>query len=119
MQQEAWCGLEFGNTYFRYEGHEQIRVAAERIRDGNIREYTECFQGEFQGVLPTARTFEFKCAAAPDEILRGKVGRAIENPDMLNTDWLHRPVNAKFTVIQVGAKRQRYTLNSLTDLVRQ
>ena len=114
-QEEAWCGLEFGNTAFRYKDHEQIRTAAERIRDDNIQEYEASFHGEFQGVLPAARTFEFKCAS-PGELLRGKVGRAVENPDVLNTDWLHRPIQAKFTVIQVGAKRQRYTLKSLEDL---
>jgi hypothetical protein len=118
VQEEAWCGLEFGNTSFRYTGHEQIKSAAARIKDDNIREYEESFQGEFQGVLPTARTFEFK-SAVPEEILRGKVGRAIENPDVLNTNWLHKPINAKFTVIQVGAKRQRYTLKSLTDITLQ
>lgn len=117
-QEEAWCGLEFGSTSFRYKDHEQIRVAAERIKDDNIQEYVASFQGEFQGVLPAARTFEFK-SAVPGELLRGKVSRIIENPGVLNTEWLHKPVNAKFTVIQVGAKRQRYTLKSLADLALQ
>jgi len=115
VQEQAWCGLEFGGTSFRYEGHEQIKVAAERIRDDNIKEYEDSFQGKFQGVLPTARTFEFKCADT-DELLRGKVGRGIETPDILNIDWLHKPINAKFTVIQIGTKRQRYSLKSLADL---
>ena len=118
VQEQAWCGLEFGSAIFRYKDHEQIKSAAERIKDDNIQEYEASFQGEFQGILPTARTFEFKCAA-PDELLRGKVGKSIENPDILNTDWLHKPIKAKFTVIQVGAKRQRYTLKSLKDLALQ
>ena len=115
VQQQAWCGLEFGGTTFRYKDHEHIRTAAERIRDDNIQEYEAFFQGEFQGVLPSARTFEFTCDA-PGELLRGKVGKGVENPDVLNRDWLHKPINAQFTVIQVGAKRQRYTLKSLEDI---
>lgn len=59
VQQQAWCGLEFSDQVFRYANYEQLKAASERLKDDNIHEKTEIFQGEFQGVLPSGRTFEF------------------------------------------------------------
>jgi hypothetical protein len=115
VQQGAWCGLEFDDKFFRFLNYDQIKFAADRIGDDNIHESRESYCGEFQGVLPTGRTFEFKLLGQK-EIIRGKVERTIDDPDILNREWLHKLAGAKFNLMQVGQGRPRYTLMSLDDI---
>jgi hypothetical protein len=114
-EQEAWCGLEFKEHTFRFAGIEQVRTSAERLTSNNIKESEESFTGEFQGVLPKGRTFEFKLRDQ-EGVLRGKVGPDIEDADVLNRNFLHKLANAKFHYIQVGQGRPRYTLQTLNDI---
>ncbi len=113
-EQDAWCGLEFKEAVFRFGGVEQIRSSAARLKSNNIKETNENYRGEFQGVLPEGRTFEFR-VLDNDQILRGKVGAEIEDADVLNS-MLHKHVTAKFHVIQVGQGRPRFTLERMTDV---
>jgi len=115
--QGAWCGLEFDNTVFRFQGVDQLYSSVERLREDNIHEGDETFTGEFQGVLPTSRTFEFRLSDQ-EEIVRGKVGPEIENADILNREFLHMPANVTLHVIQVGQGRPRYTLQQLDNIER-
>jgi hypothetical protein len=114
-EQEAWCGLEFKETLFRFSGAEQVRTSAERLESNNIKESEDTFTGEFQGVLPKGRTFEFKLRDQ-EGVLRGKVGPDIDDADVLNREFLHKLTNVKLHVIQVGQGRPRYTLKSLNDI---
>jgi len=114
-EHEAWCGLEFKERFFRFSGIDQVRSSAERLTSNNIKESDDSFTGEFQGVLPKGRTFEFKLRDQ-EGVLRGKVGPEIENADVLNRDFLHKLVNVKLHVIQVGQGRPRYTLQKLEDI---
>jgi hypothetical protein len=91
-----------------------LRTSTERLRDDNLREDTEEHDGEFQGVLPTGRTFEFK--TTDHKILRGKIGMDIEDADILNRDFLHKPVHVSLHVIRVGKGRPRYSLRSIEDI---
>jgi hypothetical protein len=115
VQQQAWCGLEFAGRAFRYADYEQIKASCERLKDENIHEKDETYQGKFEGVLPTGRSFEFRLTNQND-LIKGKIDRAIDDPDVLNKDWLQKPVTAKFHVMQVGKGRPRFTLKSLNDL---
>jgi hypothetical protein len=115
VQQQAWCGLEFGDRFFRYADYEQLKASSARLKDDNIQETIESYYGEFQGVLPTGRTFEFKLSGQ-EGLIRGKVNAAIEDPDVLNREWLHKLVTLKFNVMRVGQGRPRYTLMTLDDL---
>jgi len=115
VQQQAWCGLEFGDRSFRYADYEQLKASSARLRDDNIQEREESYRGEFQGVLPAGRTFEFKLLDQ-EGLIRGKVDAAIADPDILNREWLHKPVTIKLNVMQVGQGRPRFTLMSLDDL---
>lgn len=108
-QQDAWCGLEFRNNYFRYQNIAQIQHSVERLKEENIHEWDETFLGEFQGVLPNSRTFEFKIAQEK-QVLKGKLDIAIQDPDVLNREWLHKLVEVRLHVIQVGQGRPKYTL---------
>ncbi|MBD3771902.1 MAG: hypothetical protein IE925_17400 [Rhodobacterales bacterium] len=115
VQQQAWCGLEFADRFFRYADYEQIKVSSERLQADNIQEWEETHHGEFQGVLPTGRTFEFRLADQKG-LIKGKVDLAFDDPDILNREWLHKPVTVKLNVMRVGQGRPRFTLMTLDDL---
>lgn len=115
VQQHAWCGLEFGDQGFRYADYEQLKASSARLRDDNIQEREENYRGEFQGVLPAGRAFEFRLFDQ-EKVIRGKVDAAIDDPDTLNREWLHKPVTIKLNVMQVGQGQPRFTLMSLDDL---
>jgi len=85
------------------------------LRDDNIQDRDETYQGAFQGVLPTARTFEFKLSGE-DGLIRGKIDAAIADPHVLNLEWLHKSVSVKLNVMRVGQGRPRHTLMSLDDI---
>ena len=115
VQQQAWCGLEFADRFFRYADYEQIKASSERLKADNIQEREETYRGEIQGVLPTGRTFEFRLADQ-EGLIKGKVDLAIADPDVLNREWLHKPVTVKLNVMQVGQGRPRFTVMTLDDL---
>jgi hypothetical protein len=45
-------------------------------------------------------------------ILKGKMAKEFDDPDLLNRDWLRKPAKIELKVIQVGQGRPRYTLIS-------
>lgn len=112
FQQGASCAIEFKDKSFRFADTTQIQTSVSRLREDNIREKDETFQGEFQGVLPSSRTFEFK-VVPQGSVLRGKIGSEIEDADCINREFLHHPVRATFHIIQVGQGRPRYMLCKL------
>lgn len=116
VQQQALCGLEFEERFFRYDSSEQLRVSAERLQEENIRERDEEYVGSFAGVLPSSRTFEFNLLDGNVPI-KGKMAPEIEDPDLINREWLKKPAKIKLGVIQVGQGRPRYTLKSWESLV--
>lgn len=113
--QDAWCGLDFNDSVFRFTGSEQVRTSAKRLNCDNIHERTEQFSGYFEGALPTSRTFEFK-PVDQKEILRGKIGPEIEDSHVINRQYLGKLVSVTLNVIQVGQGRPRYTLAKLGDI---
>ncbi len=115
VQQQAWCALEFGERTFSYQNFDQIRASSLRLKDDNIRETTDLFHGEFQGVLPTGRSFEFKCSS-DETLIRGKIDPAVDDPDTINREWLHKPASVKLKVIQVGRGQPHYTLTALSEI---
>jgi hypothetical protein len=114
-QQQAWCGLEFQNEFFRFSGIEQLQFSAGRLQEENIRERVESYAGEFQGVLPSSRTFEFKLMDQSG-VIKGKVAPTVDDPDVLNREWLHKPVVVRFDVFQVGQGLPRFALRALSDV---
>ncbi|RAZ81940.1 hypothetical protein [Cereibacter johrii] len=114
----AWCGLEFRDSYFKYSSLDELKKSEKRLRKENISETEETYFGEFQGFLPQGRNFEF-VVSDHSGIIRGRLGPDIEDPDVLNREWLHRPTRVKFNVVQVGQGRPRFTLVSLDDLDAQ
>lgn len=117
-QQDAWCGLEFRGYYFRYQNIAQIQHSVERLKEENIHEWDETFLGEFQGVLPNSRAFEFR-VAQDTHVLKGKLDIAIQDPDVLNREWLHKLVEVRLHVIQVGQGRPKYTLLAMDAIAQK
>ncbi len=105
---DAVCTLESEGRSFRFEDVGQVRRSLERIGRDNLVEEEQELDGEFQGVLPKRRSFEFKLAAQ-DEVIGGKVGPAITDADTLNA-YLHQPSRIKVLTTRVGNGRPRYVL---------
>lgn len=116
VQNRAWCGLEFEGRKFRFRDYQQLKLSAERLRDDNIKEQDIELEGQFVGFLPASRSFEFSTGDAAEDIIRGKVSAKIDEPDVINQCWLYKKARVKFSVIQVGTGRPRYTLLSLSDI---
>jgi len=92
---------------------EQLGAAGtpKRLGKDNLREQETTLHGEFQGVLPKARRFEFQLSADA-EVVRGKIGPAITDPDVIN-QYLHRPTTIFVMARQVGNGKPRYVLLAL------
>ena len=90
-------------------------MSADRLQESNIRESQESYIGELQGVLPSSRTFEFKLTDQSG-VIKGKVDPAIDDADVLNRDWLHKPVTILLDVFQVGQGKPRFALRSLSSI---
>ena len=110
---EAVCSLESNDKVFRFSDVGEVRRAVERLGRDNLVEERQRLSGEFQGVLPKGRTFEFKLADSGD-VVRGKVGTGIADPDVINR-YLHQATLIDVLATRVGNGRPRYVLNSLPE----
>jgi hypothetical protein len=109
---DAVCALEYRDRVFGFQDVAEVRRGESRLSQENVHEETLSYSGEFQGVLPKRRTFEFKLA--PDHVIRGRIGPAIENPDILNRH-LHQPARISVTATRIGTGRPRLVLNALPE----
>jgi len=112
---KAWCGIETEEGIFRFDSLEQLQQSSERLKEDNLHENDEELVGEFQGILSQSRTFEFLPLGSSD-VIRGKISPEIEDPDVLNRDYLHHQIKIKFHIIQFGQGKPRYSLLSLKQI---
>jgi hypothetical protein len=89
----------------------EVRQATARLSQDNLREEEATLFGEFQGVLPEGRRFEFR-TSGNGEVTLGKVAPAIPDPAIIN-QHLHQPVTIKVLATRVGNGRPRYVLLEL------
>jgi len=108
VDNEAVCTVQVGDSQVTFTDVGQVKTSLERLSQENLREEQEELIGELQGVLPKARVFEFKLAES-DQVIRGKIGPAIQDVDGLNRE-LHRETHIKLMVTRVGMGRPRYAL---------
>lgn len=108
---EAVCAVEYRERKFSFRDVSQVRRSANRLVQENVHEQEAQFAGEFQGVLPKRRTFEFKLAD-DDTVISGKIGPDVHDPDELN-QHLHQSVKATFAATRLGTGRPRYVLKQL------
>lgn len=105
---EAVCALEFKEEVFRFADVGQVRRSESRLRQDNIHEEDKPLFGQFRGVLPTRRTFEFKVADS-QEIIVGKVGPDIQDAASIN-HVLEQDINIQVHTKRAGTGRPKYTL---------
>lgn len=108
----AVCALQYGGRGVRFTDVGQVRNSLARLGADNLREAQEQLRGEFLGVLPNGRTFEFKLAGGDGQVVRGKVSDAIQNVDEIN-QHLYLSVRIDVMTTQVGNGRPRYLLTQL------
>jgi hypothetical protein len=103
--------LEYGDHAVRFRDVGDVRRAVQRPSQDNLREEDTTLFGEFQGVLPEGRRFEFRMAEGSD-VIRGKIGPAVGDPDVINKR-LHRPVQVNVYATRVGTGSPRFVLLAL------
>ena len=108
---DAVCALQYRGRGVRFTDVGQVRASLERLGADNLRESAQQLHGEFVGVLPKSRTFEFKLTGE-EKIIRAKVATTIQNVDELN-QHLHQTVAIHVMTTQVGNGRPRYLLTRM------
>lgn len=108
---QATCTLQYGDKAMRFVDPGQVRRSLDRLAADNLRESQETLEGEFIGVLPVARSFEFKLSDS-DEIVRGKISPKMGDVEMLN-NRLHQRVRIEAMRTQVGNGRPRFLLTQI------
>ncbi len=83
----------------------KVRRAVERLGCDNLREEEVTLHGQFQGVRPAGRRFEFK-RSADGEVIRGEIGPAVADPDIIN-QRLHQSTSISVLATQVGNGKPR------------
>lgn len=105
---EAICTLVYGDKAMRFASPGQVKRSLDRLAADNLRESEVRLEGEFVGVLPVARTFEFKLADS-GEIVRGKISPKLGDVAAFN-DHLHIRVRIEVMRTQIGNGRPRFLL---------
>jgi len=108
--QEAVCALEFKEEIFRFADVGQVRRSEGRLQKDNIHEEDLQLSGQFLGVLPHRRTFEFEIDD-PQEIIVGKVGPDIQDAGSIN-QFLEQDLAITVHTKRAGTGRPKYTLLS-------
>ena len=107
-ENDALCALRFQDRDFRFLSGTQVQRSIERMSEGNLHEEVRVIQGQFEGVLPKRRTFEFR-ELGSQEVIVGKVGPGVAQPEDIN-DHLKRACSIRAVVTRVGNGRPRYLL---------
>lgn len=113
----AVCALQYGGRGVRFTDVGQISRSLARLAVDNLHESEEQLRGEFVGVLPNSRSFEFKLAS-DGQVIRGKVSPRVQNVDGIN-QHLHSTVQIDVTRTQVGNGRPRYLLTQMPQWVQE
>lgn len=109
---EAVCSLQYQNSSVTFTDVGRLKSCLARLSQDNLQEKTEDLQGEFQGILPKARTFEFKREGQDGEVIKGKISKAIQDAHTLN-QHLNQTVCIKVMATRVANGKPRYLLLEL------
>ena len=110
---EAICAFEFRDHIFRFRDVGEVRRSFDRLSEENVHEEETSLVGEFLGVLPHRRGFEFQLQDT-GETIYGKVDASIGDPEHIN-GILRQPFTIRVFARWVGTSRPRYTLLELPD----
>lgn len=114
QQDEAVFSLAIGSRQITCSSVEKAQQAGARLKSDNIVTGNICFTGQPRGAQPSRREFDFK----PDnhDLIRVKIDKAIDNIDVINQNWLYKPVSVQLARRTVGQGKPRYTLMSLEHI---
>ena len=115
LRSEALFAMEFNNQLTRIDSQNVLNKLINRLSEENINELVEEYKGEFQGVLPNSRTFEF-LEYSDRTLIKGKIDHKFEDPDVINRDYLHQPITVEFKVVQFGQAKPKYTLQDIKKI---
>jgi hypothetical protein len=107
---EAVCTVQYRRRRVSFRDVQQVKRGAERLVQENVHEEEQTFEGEFQGVLPKRRAFEFR-RTDEDVVITGRIGPDIENPDKLNRH-LHEKTRITLIATRLGRGRPKYVLKA-------
>ncbi|WP_073465639.1 hypothetical protein [Rhizobacter sp. OV335] len=105
---DAVCTLQVADRTVRYVDVGQVKQSLQRLAEDNLHEDHVTLTGHFTGLLPQARTFEFKTDAG-GQLLRGKIAPTVEDIAEINRH-LGDTVPIDVLTTQVGNGRPRYLL---------
>lgn len=114
-EQNARCGLEFNDKFFRFQDKHQLESVISRLNEDNRSTKVIPFTGVFRGILPSINTFDFKNEIDGD-VIRGKIAPEVAEKDLINPNWLFKKVTVNFTVIVIGNSKPKYVLKSLKEI---
>lgn len=110
-QENAIFTINSGLRKIVCSNQEDLREAAVRLKSDNIVEdEVECV-GQFVGILPENRDFEFK--KNDGATIKGKIDKSIEDPDKILSDWYKKLVKVRLHTRVIGRGRPRFALRSL------
>lgn len=105
---QAYCAVSLDGKEARFDSPAAVVQAIARIRQDNLREEETELVGAFEGVLPQARTFEFKMAQ-DGAVIRGRISPAVADIAQFN-----RRIGEELTIrvaqTQVGKGRPRFVI---------
>lgn len=111
----AWCGLSFGKHRFQFKNLEQLSQAALHLKEDNITEEEQSFNGVLLGVLPASKVFEFKVSES-EQIIKGKISPEFKEANLLTEEWLSKDSTVSCKLVTVGEGKPRYTLMGIKAL---
>ncbi|WP_312205797.1 hypothetical protein [Pseudomonas kuykendallii] len=104
---DAACSISTRSRTFRFADAGQVQISKSRLSPDNIKESDFTLVGQFLGVFPEKRTFEFK--TSDNQVIHGTIAREVEDPAAINKN-LNRNLKIKVHTKQVGSGRPRYQL---------
>lgn len=107
---DAYCTFSTKHHRFSFKSVDQVIVSKSRLSPENIHEAPAVIEGQFLGVFPADRKFEF--ISSEGVLIHGRIDSSIENPALINAH-LNEGVTATFMAKTVGNGRPRYTLSRL------
>ncbi len=108
VKNEAVCAVETDQTRFHFDKPDEVASSLKRLDAKNIHRQELALAGEFRGMRPGPRDFEFRREDTGDDIT-GKIDLAVSNIEAINQN-LGRRAQLPLVSYQIGNGRPRYLL---------
>lgn len=105
---EAICAVKTDERRFHFDEISQVTRSLVRLESRNIERAEVVLEGQFEGLLPTPRTFEFRLETS-SEVVVGKIYPEVTDIADINRH-LYRPARVRALSHRVGNAKPRYVL---------